>query len=324
MKANELFSASARDGFAAPYHFTQITQKVNTEYPFKMFTTGNGIEVLQCDYKCLSNIRISLPSDISRKYVFLFNLNDTLHFSDENILWSIPKLHNMLYFNEQNSKMVFNFRKGNSYKFCLFLLKSSNFKRKIQDFVGENAQSHFNGRNLLYKAYPNLKITDHVYKLLECKKQFPENLICVGYINIIIGLLLSQYIDLKNGISSGKSCLREWEIAALQKISKEIRERPEQNYAIKTLAKQSGVSMAKLQEGFKEMHGHTIANFIREVRLLKGEELLKNSDLNVSEIVYSVGLCSRSYFSRIFKKKYKCTPTDYQRQQVSLDIALSK
>ena len=75
-----------------------------------------------------------------------------------------------------------------------------------------------------------------------------------------------------------------------------------------------GLSASKLQEGFKDMHGRTVNNFICHIRLLKAEQLLKNSDLNISEIVYSLGWSSRSYFSKIFKEKYNCTPSFYQEQ----------
>jgi len=319
MKTNELFSSSPRTSLADPNFLINLPEKIIHEYPFNRYTNGHGVEFLKCDFKNFSNKPISLLQDISNKYVFIFNMNDKLHLSNENIdKIAIPKLHNLLYYNENCNNLEFHFLKGNRYKFCLFVLDGANFD--IQEFVEEHSRLYFTDKQLLYKASPNLRIMDYVYKLLGCKQKFPDNLISLGYINIIIGLLINQYIDSKKGVGNERSCLREWEILALQKITEEIREKPEQNYAIKSLAKQSGVSVPKLQQGFKEMHGHTIANFIREVRLLKAEELLKHSDLNVSEVVYSVGLCSRSYFSRIFKKKFKCTPTDYQRKQYSLAV----
>lgn len=320
MKTNGLFSASATV-FPGANYMPNNRIVVNREYPFKTYTFGKGIEFLKCDFKNFSTQRIMLPSNIANKYVFIFNLNEKLQISgagQEKIY--MPKLHNLLLYTTKETFIEFNFQKNNSYKACIFIIEANTFNNNMKDFVGENSKLYFEKDELVYKALPNLKISDYVYKLWECKKGFPENLISLGYINIIIGLLLNQYIESKNGIEKSRSCLRPWEITELQKITEQIRQYPEQNYSIKSLARQSGVSIPKLQEGFKEMHGHTISNYIREVRLIKAEDLLKNSDLNISEIVYSVGLCSRSYFSRIFKKKYKCTPTDYQRQQFSLAV----
>ena len=69
-----------------------------------------------------------------------------------------------------------------------------------------------------------------------------------------------------------------------------------------------------MQEGFKAMHGKTINEYVRYVRLTKSEELLKTTDLNISEIVYTLGLTSRSYFSHIFKDMYNCSPSEYKKK----------
>ncbi|MCB0387243.1 MAG: helix-turn-helix transcriptional regulator, partial [Winogradskyella sp.] len=84
---------------------------------------------------------------------------------------------------------------------------------------------------------------------------------------------------------------------------------------------QFGLSPSKLQEGFKLMHGHTVTEYIREVRIKKAEELIKNTDMNISEVVYTIGLTSRSYFSKIFKEKYNCSPKDYKFAQRSMAIS---
>ena len=66
------------------------------------------------------------------------------------------------------------------------------------------------------------------------------------------------------------------------------------------------------------MHNRTVTDYIRNVRVEVAEELIKNTDLNISEIVYSIGLTSRSYFSKIFKEKYNCSPKYYQENQKTL------
>jgi AraC family transcriptional regulator, transcriptional activator for feuABC-ybbA operon len=75
------------------------------------------------------------------------------------------------------------------------------------------------------------------------------------------------------------------------------------------------MSPCKLQEGFKMLHDRTVSDFIRNVRLEKAEELISHSDLNISEIVYSIGFTSRSYFAKIFKEKFHCSPKTYQNNK---------
>ena len=94
---------------------------------------------------------------------------------------------------------------------------------------------------------------------------------------------------------------------------------PDRQFSIAELRRKSGLSPSKLQEGFKLMHGTTVTDYIREVRVIKAEELIKNTDLNISEVVYSIGFTSRSYFSKIFRKKFNCSPKQYKdKQKISM------
>ena len=51
--------------------------------------------------------------------------------------------------------------------------------------------------------------------------------------------------------------------------------------------------------------------FIKNVRLKKAVQLLESENYNVSEIAYKVGFSDPPYFSRIFKKQYGKSPSDY-------------
>ncbi|RWY50077.1 helix-turn-helix domain-containing protein [Mucilaginibacter gilvus] len=42
-----------------------------------------------------------------------------------------------------------------------------------------------------------------------------------------------------------------------------------------------------------------------------------NEGYSISEITYMVGFSSPNYFSTVFKVKYKCTPSEFKRQQPS-------
>ncbi|PHN02196.1 helix-turn-helix transcriptional regulator [Flavilitoribacter nigricans] len=69
-----------------------------------------------------------------------------------------------------------------------------------------------------------------------------------------------------------------------------------------------------VQKLFKKALNTTFAQYLKEYRLKKSAELLQTSDLNVSQIVYALGLSNRSYFTKIFKEKFGITPTDYKAE----------
>ena len=55
---------------------------------------------------------------------------------------------------------------------------------------------------------------------------------------------------------------------------------------------------------------NNIAQFIKNYRLEKAYNLLKNTDLPVTQISFDVGFSNVSYFIRSFKEKYKVTPKE--------------
>ncbi len=56
----------------------------------------------------------------------------------------------------------------------------------------------------------------------------------------------------------------------------------------------------------------TIPEYINCVRIRIGEGLLKNHDLNITEIAYHLGYESLDHFTRIFKKIHGVTPREYR------------
>ena len=65
---------------------------------------------------------------------------------------------------------------------------------------------------------------------------------------------------------------------------------------------------------FKKNFGSCFQNYLNMYRLEKSTVVLKNSDLSGSEISQKVGFNSVSYYSKIFKALYGCSPTEYRKR----------
>lgn len=76
-----------------------------------------------------------------------------------------------------------------------------------------------------------------------------------------------------------------------------------------------GMSRMQLHRKLKALLGVSALELIRSERLKLAAKLLKKSDVNISEVGYSVGFNEHSYFSKVFKKAYGCTPTEYTKQE---------
>lgn len=53
--------------------------------------------------------------------------------------------------------------------------------------------------------------------------------------------------------------------------------------------------------------------YLNQYRINKSIELLKNTDMTMIEIAFSVGFGSASYYSETFRKWTKKSPTDFRR-----------
>ncbi len=85
------------------------------------------------------------------------------------------------------------------------------------------------------------------------------------------------------------------------------------NYNVTQLAKELAVSRTNLYTKIKSLTGRTTSEYLRIFRLKKGAELLKQGNLNVSEVTFRVGLKDPKYFSKTFKNLFGITPTEFMR-----------
>jgi AraC-like DNA-binding protein len=77
------------------------------------------------------------------------------------------------------------------------------------------------------------------------------------------------------------------------------------------LANEVGLTLSKLNDGFKHIYGDSIFNFLLDYKLEYARKMLLSKKHNVSEISLQVGYSTASHFIAAFKKKYGTTPKQY-------------
>jgi signal transduction histidine kinase/CheY-like chemotaxis protein len=82
-------------------------------------------------------------------------------------------------------------------------------------------------------------------------------------------------------------------------------------FDVETLAEPMSISSVQLRRKLKALTGQTAIEFVRNYRLEKAAAMLKNKQGNVSEVAYSVGFESLSYFSRSFQDKFGKKPSEW-------------
>ena len=86
-------------------------------------------------------------------------------------------------------------------------------------------------------------------------------------------------------------------------------------YTVEDLARSLTISRVQLYRKVKAILGISVSDHINNIRLDKSKELLKKSELNISEIAYAVGFSSPNYFSTSFKNKFGVTPKEYKSKK---------
>ncbi len=85
--------------------------------------------------------------------------------------------------------------------------------------------------------------------------------------------------------------------------------------SVEDLSDHLGMSRVKLYKKIKQITGKTPIEFIRIIRLKRAAQLLRESQLNVSEIAYKTGFGSPKAFSKYFKEEFGILPSVYQDKE---------
>lgn len=163
----------------------------------------------------------------------------------------------------------------------------------------------------------NLKMADLVKKTRNLKTKGMLRVLKIeAKVYEILSLHIQQHNKLQQGVPLPTSLIKK-ELIIVRKLGETIVKKPSKSYTLNQLSKESGLSQAKLQNGFKFLYTRTVTEYIRHVRLEAARELISTTDLNISQIVYTIGFTSRSYFSKIFKEKYGVTPNEFKKQLIT-------
>lgn len=98
---------------------------------------------------------------------------------------------------------------------------------------------------------------------------------------------------------------------ALELIEKNI---SNSEYSIEDLSKDMGMSRVNLYRKIHSITDSTPSEFVKSIRLKRAAELLKQGQMTVVEVAYSVGFNTPSYFTKSFKKMFGTLPTQYNEE----------
>ncbi|MBP2830736.1 helix-turn-helix transcriptional regulator [Aquimarina sp. U1-2] len=282
----------------------------------------NGLQSYDFDLKLHRDIEIPIDSVAPESLQFLYCLDGNCYhqFESDEELTQIEQFQTAVAHSDKGLSSRIILKKENHLLLNIICVDKNSYFEKISKeenhydkklqgllYTIKTKSKHFHLGNYSLKIAEQLKLLFGI----EHSNEISELLSQKGRYYLILARHIEKFHAEIESSSNTSGLLRN-ELKMISDISDFIKIHPEIQHTIKSLCLESGLSPAKLQEGFKFMFERTVSDFVRNVRLEKAEKLIVSTDLTISEIVYSVGLTSRSYFCKIFKKKYKCSPKEYK------------
>lgn len=94
-----------------------------------------------------------------------------------------------------------------------------------------------------------------------------------------------------------------------------IRKNYSQQISIQQLADDAGMSLNHFSVSFKQLVGKSPQQYLTDYRLQQAIKLICYCDMSIAEIAREIGYLDPMYFSRVFKKHIRVSPTEFLRQQ---------
>lgn len=289
-----------------------------------------GFRVIEINYLLKHNVQLNLYNSNKNFLYFLYCTEGQLYhkFNEQYKVSEIKELCLSIVGSIKDDDSYFLLKKNKPIQLSLICIDKSIFFKEYfsKTFSQKQNSSKTEGlikalnklNNKVYSCVETLKFAEDLrsIKPLEVADEFLDILeIQSQYQKLLFSYFKQFYQELF--VERSKSRLNTYELQQIRKASEYISENLDFQHTIKSLCSLFGVSPAKLQEGFKAMHKTTVSEFIRNNRLLKAKEFFLTTDLNVSEVVYRLGITSRSYFCKIFKLKFGTSPSSFRKKMYS-------
>ncbi len=139
-----------------------------------------------------------------------------------------------------------------------------------------------------------------------------------------VGKLFEFYQQLINLSSHPANKEQQADTASLyvHMVTQYITEKYSEPIRIQEIANHCGLDRSYLSKLFKNATGLTPQKYLIQFRINRAKELLKNPNMPIQHVGYSVGYHDPLSFSKIFKQEVGLWPSEYRHQIINDQLAL--
>ncbi|MDD2403296.1 MAG: helix-turn-helix domain-containing protein [Victivallaceae bacterium] len=166
------------------------------------------------------------------------------------------------------------------------------------------------------RFYPKFRIEGNdfarIKRILDEMKDETINVIpgyrccLMGYFMVLISNLSRLYTENLNKINEPSF--------KIGKVLSYIKSNFRQPIKLDKLIENSGMSRSTFMRKFNQATGISPVNYLIQTRINEACSLLRQSEMNISEIAFKVGFNDSNYFSRQFYKSVKLSPSQFRKK----------
>lgn len=162
-----------------------------------------------------------------------------------------------------------------------------------------------------YYSIADAAILSMIDSMLNCsyrgilRKAFLENL--------AVEILLLSLIKITKATPGSVIPVGEAESVNIYQAKEWILQNMGRAFSLNALARQTGLSIYKLNNGFKGIYGMGVMEFLLEVRMAKAHQALLETDTPINIVAENSGYSHQHAFEHAFKKYFGYTPAFVQR-----------
>lgn len=133
--------------------------------------------------------------------------------------------------------------------------------------------------------------------------------VCISHLMQILSLVTRAYENVEAPAQIG--------VMRLARVMGHINEHSTQVLRVSDLAAMAHMSESTLYRVFRQVTGSSPVDYINSVRLQHAADLLRKTELPIAEVADESGIGEANYLSRLFKKHFALTPSEYRKRSAT-------
>jgi AraC-like DNA-binding protein len=126
-------------------------------------------------------------------------------------------------------------------------------------------------------------------------------------------LVLLLRLHVRNILSPGAFSARVNSLKKFDAVLTYMETHYEERISAEQLAEKAHVTVCYFCRAFRQITGRTSTDYLNNIRLEKSTGYLRDRSLNVTEIALKCGFDSVNYYSRLFRRNYHVSPSEYRK-----------